>query len=89
MDKIIFLTYCFPDQLTEFTSRTTISLDSRLSSLDSKVGSLESSLKDLVVRAHAWDSFQHHIQAWNSQLTSLDQKVDLMTRLKNTKVSPY
>lgn len=41
---------------------------------------METSLEDLVVRARAWDSFEHHIEAWNSQLNSLDQKIDLMGR---------
>ena len=72
-------TYCYPDKLKNFTGRTTLSLDSRLSILDWKVGSLESSLKDLVLSAHVWNSIQHNIQAWNSQL-----KVDRMTSLKNT-----
>lgn len=68
------------DQLTDFTGKVSTSLDSRLTSLDLKMAGMDKSLADLVVRAHAWDSFQHHIQAWNSQLTTLDQKVDLMGR---------
>jgi len=74
------------DQLTDFTGKATASIDSRLSSIDSKVTSLESGMADLVLRAHAWDSFQHHIGAWNSQLSSLDQKLELMSRTQSGKL---
>ena len=34
----------------------------------------------LTARAHLWDSFHLHIEAWNSQLTSLEQKIEIMRR---------
>ena len=52
-----------------------------------QVGSLESSLAELTVRAHAWDSFEHHISAWNSQLNSLDQKMELMSRTQDGRLT--
>ena len=52
-----------------------------------QVGSLESSLAELTVRAHAWDSFEHHISAWNSQLNSLDQKLELMSRTQDGRLT--
>ena len=51
------------------------------------MGSLESSLAELTVRAHAWDSFEHHISAWNSQLNSLDQKLELMSRTQDGRLT--
>ena len=52
-----------------------------------QVGNLESSLAELTVRAHAWDSFEHHISAWNSQLNSLDQKMELMSRTQDGRLT--
>ena len=47
-------------------------------------------MAELTVRAHAWDSFEHHISAWNSQLNSLDQKLELMmTELDQTKMRNF
>ena len=39
------------------------------------------------MRAHAWDSFEHHISAWNSQLNSLDQKLELMSRTQDGRLT--
>lgn len=39
------------------------------------------------MRAHAWDSFEHHISAWNSQLNSLDQKMELMSRTQDGRLT--
>ena len=37
-------------------------------------------MASLTGRAHLWDSFHLHIEAWNSQLTSLEQKIEIMRR---------
>ena len=41
---------------------------------------MNTNLAGLSQRAHAWDTFEHHIGAWNSQITSLDQKIEHLRR---------
>ena len=70
----------FADQLNDFTGNFVASLESKLSSLDSKVATIDDNLAGLSQRAHAWDTFEHHVDAWNSQITSLDQKIEHLRR---------
>eukprot|EP00092_Neocalanus_flemingeri_P027836 GFUD01030219.1.p1 GENE.GFUD01030219.1~~GFUD01030219.1.p1 ORF type:complete len:765 (-),score=159.24 GFUD01030219.1:331-2625(-) len=74
------------DQLNDFTGNFVTSLESKLTSLDTKVTMLNSNLASLSQRAHAWDTFQHHIDAWTSQLTSLDQKIEHLRRSQDEKL---
>jgi len=74
------------DQLNEFTGNFAFSLESKLTSMDSKVKSIDDNLAGLSQRAHAWDTFQHHIEAWNSQITSLDQKIEHLRRSQDEKL---
>ena len=45
------------------------------------VSNIDTNVASLTGRAHLWDSFHLHIEAWNSQLTSLEQKIEIMRRL--------
>ena len=45
------------------------------------VSNIDTNMASLTARAHLWDSFHLHIEAWNSQLTSLEQKIEIMRRL--------
>jgi hypothetical protein len=74
------------DQLNDFTGNFVASLESKLSSLDSKVATIDTNLAGLSQRAHAWDTFEHHIDAWNSQITSLDQKIEHLRRSQDEKL---
>ena len=44
------------------------------------VSNIDTNMASLTARAHLWDSFHLHIEAWNSQLTSLEQKIEIMRR---------
>ena len=44
------------------------------------VSSVSGGVAALAGRAHLWDSFHLHIESWNSQLNSLDQKIEIMRR---------
>ena len=44
------------------------------------VSNIDTNMASLTGRAHLWDSFHLHIEAWNSQLTSLEQKIEIMRR---------
>jgi len=74
------------DQLNDFTGNFVASMESKLSSLDSKVMTMDTNLAGLSQRAHAWDTFEHHIDAWNSQITSLDQKIEHLRRSQDEKL---
>ena len=85
----------FVDQLNDFTEKLSSKFEARLSSLDNQgkvdvimtikiiffsVSTINSNLASLTSRSHLWDSFHLHIEAWNSQLHSLDQKVEILRR---------
>lgn len=74
------------DQLNDFTGNVAASLESKLTSLDKKVTTMNTNLAGLSQRAHAWDTFEHHIGAWNSQITSLDQKLEHLRRSQDEKL---
>ena len=44
------------------------------------VSDIGTNMGSLTARSHLWDSFHLHIEAWNSQLTSLEQKIEIMKR---------
>jgi hypothetical protein len=50
-------------------------------SMASTLSSLDSNVKNLQERAHVWDTFQLHVAAWNDQMSTLDKKVDILSRL--------
>ena len=55
-------------------------LDSRLASQDSRLLSLDANVKNIQERAHVWDTFQHHVTSWAALMTSVDSKVDHISR---------
>jgi len=77
------------DQLNDFTGKVVSSLESKLTSMDSRVSTMSKSLAGLSQRAHAWDTFEHHIDAWNSQLTSFDQKMEHLRRNQDEKLAEH
>jgi len=77
------------DQLNDFTGKVVSSLESKLTSMDSRVTTMSKNLAGLSQRAHAWDTFEHHIDAWNSQLTSLDQKIEHLRRNQEEKLAEH
>jgi len=77
------------DQLNDFTEKLSSKFEARLSSLDNQVSTINSNLASLTSRSHLWDSFHLHIEAWNSQLHSLDQKVEILRRSQEEKLNDY
>lgn len=75
------------DQLNEFTENIKTKFESQLTSLDNKVSDIGTNMGSLTARSHLWDSFHLHIEAWNSQLTSLEQKIEIMKRSQEEKLS--
>ena len=53
-------------------------------SMASTLSSLDSNVKNLQERAHVWDTFQLHVAAWNDQMSTLDKKVDILSRSGGT-----
>lgn len=77
------------DQLNDFTENIAAKIETRLTSLDSKVSSVSGGVAALAGRAHLWDSFHLHIESWNSQLNSLDQKIEIMRRAQEEKLNDH
>ena len=55
-------------------------LDSRLASHDSQLAIIDENVKNIQERAHVWDTFQHHAKSWADLMTSVDSKIDHISR---------
>ena len=68
------------DQIDTFGKTYLDKLDSRLALHDSRLASIEENVKNIQERAHVWDTFQHHATSWADLMTSVDSKVDHISR---------
>ena len=68
------------DELQKFNTLYLGKLEYRMLSMASTLSSLDSNVKNLQERAHVWDTFQLHVAAWNDQMSTLDKKVDILSR---------
>ncbi|PSN34853.1 hypothetical protein C0J52_24702 [Blattella germanica] len=68
------------DELEKFNTLYLGKLEYRMLSMASTLSSLDSNVKNLQERAHVWDTFQLHVAAWNDQMSTLDKKVDILSR---------
>ncbi|KAJ9594344.1 hypothetical protein L9F63_014220, partial [Diploptera punctata] len=67
-------------ELEKFNTLYLGKLEYRMLSMASTLSSLDSNVKNLQERAHVWDTFQLHVAAWNDQMSTLDKKVDILSR---------
>ena len=68
------------DQLNDFTETALSKLEGRLAGMEGMITNMDRNLATLTARAGLWDNFHLHIEAWDSQITSLDQKLELLRR---------
>ena len=55
-------------------------LDSRLASHDTRLADIDTNVKNIQERAHVWDTFEHHVTSWAALMTSVDSKIDHISR---------
>lgn len=67
-------------QLGNFQGHYMTTMESKILQLFTTMTSLDSNLKALQERAHVWDIFKHHIEAWSDHMKSVDKKIDLIKR---------
>lgn len=56
------------------------SMDGKLVQLLTTISAIDANVKTLQDRAHVWDIFKHHIDAWSDHMKSVDKKIDLIKR---------
>ena len=55
-------------------------MDSRLASHDTRLVSIDENVKNIQERAHVWDTFQHHAISWADLMTTVESKIDHISR---------
>lgn len=55
-------------------------METKILQLFTTMTSLDTNVKALQERAHVWDIFKHHIEAWSDHMKSVDKKIDLIKR---------
>ena len=68
------------DQIDTFGKTYMDKLDSRLALHDSRLASIEENVKNIQERAHVWDTFQHHATSWADLMTTVESKIDHISR---------
>ncbi|XP_063221820.1 angiopoietin-4-like [Bacillus rossius redtenbacheri] len=68
------------EELQKFNTLYLNKLEYRMVSTATVLASLDSNVRNLQERAHVWDTFQLHVAAWNDQISSLDSKIDILSR---------
>lgn len=67
-------------QLGNFQGHYMTTIEAKILQLFTTMTSLHMNLKALQERAHVWDIFKHHIDAWSDHMKSVDKKIDLIKR---------
>lgn len=67
-------------ELEKFQGLYMKTMDSKLMQLINTVTAMDANIKTLQDRAHVWDIFKHHIDAWSDHMKSVDKKIDLIKR---------
>ena len=70
----------FVDQVDTFGKTYLDKLDSRLASHDTRLADIDTNVKNIQERAHVWDTFEHHVTSWAALMTSVDSKIDHISR---------
>lgn len=68
------------DQVEDFSRTYLNQLEQRLASQDETLASMMVSVKELQDKSHIWDTFQHHVTSWAALMTTVDSKVDHISR---------
>jgi hypothetical protein len=68
------------DQIDQFGNSYLEKVDSRLASHDTRLASIDENVKNVQERAHVWDSFQHHATSWADLMTTVESKIDHISR---------
>lgn len=55
-------------------------MEAKLLQLVTTTSAIDANIKTLNDRAHVWDIFKHHIDAWSDHMKSVDKKIDLIKR---------
>lgn len=67
-------------ELERFQGHFMKTVDDKLLQLITTVTGMDANIKTLQDRAHVWDIFKHHIDAWSDHMKSVDKKIDLIKR---------
>ena len=71
------------DQIDQFGKSYLEKVDSRLAAQDVRLTSIDENVKNIQERAHVWDSFQHHATSWADLMTTVESKIDHISRYKD------
>ena len=68
------------DQIDQLGQTYLDKVDTRLASHDIRLTSIDENVKNIQERAHVWDTFQHHATSWADLMTTVESKVDHISR---------
>ena len=68
------------DQIDQFGKTYLDKVDTRLASHDITLASIDDNVKNIQERAHVWDTFQHHATSWADLMTTVESKIDHISR---------
>lgn len=55
-------------------------IEQKVITVASTLANIDSNIKNLQERAHVWDTFQLHVSAWNEQISTLDKRVEIISK---------
>lgn len=61
-------------------------IDNKIIQIFGTMSTIDANLKELQTRAHVWNIFQHHIDAWTDFMKSMDRKMDLLKRQVQSRI---
>jgi len=68
------------DQVDQMGKSYLDKVDQRLEKVDQRLESIDAKVESLQSKAHIWDTFQHHVTSWAALMSSVDSKVDHISR---------
>ena len=71
---------CVTDQIDQFGKSYLEKVDARLAAHDERLSSIDENVKNVQERAHVWDTFQHHATSWADLMTTVESKIDHISR---------
>lgn len=67
-------------ELEKFHNFYIKNMETKVLQIFTTMANIDANLKSLQERAHVWDIFKHHIDAWTDHMKSVDKKIDLIKR---------
>ncbi|CAG0892067.1 unnamed protein product [Cyprideis torosa] len=65
----------------QLVNENMLKLTEKISDIETLVRNTDSNVMRLQEKAHIWEAFQQHVTAWNEQIKSVEQKIDLLKRI--------